>query len=161
MSHCWRVDKQWEDGTRIIYHELARVVNLPKADLEAKHQIVWACSELLAMLLFKNESYGNSALEPDMILPVSATPADMIRIRINDKLKRLKMGKKAANEDTEFDLIGYFVLLRIANHNEAMAEEKPPHSASVLESKPALPEEVSEARPAARHNTDMPGRGSD
>ena len=64
------------------------------------------------MLKRKNAAYGNSALDP--IRCFSKTDAaEQLRVRIDDKLSRLMRGNDAG-EDTVLDLIGYLVLLRIA-----------------------------------------------
>lgn len=70
------------------------------------------CDAIKAMLLAKNEAYGNSALDPLRVFS-RADSAEQIRVRIDDKLSRLSRGS-AAGEDTITDLIGYLVLLRIA-----------------------------------------------
>jgi|TARA_R100000482_G_scaffold73868_2_gene28392 hypothetical protein len=67
------------------------------------------------LLLEKNASYGNSALEPINAFS-KASSADSIRIRIDDKINRMIRGNmKVENEkDTILDLMGYLVLLSIA-----------------------------------------------
>lgn len=79
---------------------------------EVRKAIGEVCDELRALLLRKNESYGNSALEPVRIFS-KADPVEQLRVRIDDKLSRLAKGDDAG-EDTEFDLLGYLVLLRAA-----------------------------------------------
>lgn len=69
------------------------------------------------MLVSKNAAYGNSALDPVRIFS-SASPIEQLHVRIDDKLSRLKRGR-AAGEDTIRDLIGYLVLLRIAEKAQA------------------------------------------
>ena len=64
------------------------------------------------MLKRKNAAYGNSALDPIRCFS-KADAAEQLRVRIDDKLSRLMRGKNAG-EDTVLDLIGYLVLLRIA-----------------------------------------------
>jgi DNA-binding XRE family transcriptional regulator len=64
------------------------------------------------LLIAKNAAYGNSALDPVRIYS-RANPAEQIRVRIDDKLSRLARGH-AAGEDVTLDLLGYLVLLRIA-----------------------------------------------
>lgn len=64
------------------------------------------------MLIEKNKSYGNSALEPVRIFS-KADSIEQICVRIDDKLSRIKNGCKFANEDTINDLIGYLFLLKI------------------------------------------------
>jgi len=65
------------------------------------------------MLIEKNKSYGNAAFEPIHIFSrVSAI--SQIEVRIDDKLNRLAKGAEFQGDDTELDLIGYLILLRIA-----------------------------------------------
>lgn len=70
------------------------------------------------MLIEKNKSYGNSALEPVRIFS-KAESIEQICVRIDDKLSRIKNGCNFANEDTINDLIGYLFLLKIklGEHN--------------------------------------------
>jgi hypothetical protein len=70
------------------------------------------CDRLKDLLLAKNASYGNSALDPVRIFS-KADPVEQIRVRIDDKLSRLARGNDAG-EDVETDLAGYLVLLRVA-----------------------------------------------
>jgi len=70
------------------------------------------CDAIRDMLLAKNAAYGDSALDPVRIFATS-DPVEQIRVRIDDKLSRLSRGA-AAGEDVVRDLIGYLVLLRIA-----------------------------------------------
>lgn len=82
------------------------------------------CDAVKALLVKKNREYGNSAFEP---LPVFSdlSAIDKLRVRIDDKLKRimtvrrLKAGPEVL-EDTELDLIGYLVLLRVARKTGAL-----------------------------------------
>jgi hypothetical protein len=64
------------------------------------------------MLIEKNAAYGNSALDPLRVFSTAAA-AEQIRVRIDDKLSRLARGS-AAGEDVILDLIGYLILLRMA-----------------------------------------------
>lgn len=63
-------------------------------------------------LVTKNKAYGDSALNPVRIFS-KADPTEQLRVRVDDKLSRLARGEDAG-EDTVLDLIGYLVLLRIA-----------------------------------------------
>ena len=63
-------------------------------------------------LIEKNIAYGDSALNPLRVLS-KASAEEQLRVRIDDKLSRLARGSDAG-EDTIKDLIGYLVLLRIA-----------------------------------------------
>lgn len=75
-------------------------------------------ADVLAMLLAKNASYGDSALDPVRIFS-RAPIEEQIRVRIDDKLSRLARGTGAETEDVEGDLLGYLVLLRIARARAA------------------------------------------
>ena len=72
-------------------------------------------SDLEELLVSKNKKYGNSALEPKRIFS-SANPTEQIKVRIDDKLSRMSAGTND-NEDTVQDLMGYLVLLKIAEGN--------------------------------------------
>lgn len=76
------------------------------------------CDGIKALLVAKNEAYGNSALEPMRIFS-KAEPDEQIRVRLDDKLSRLARGS-AAGEDVELDLLGYVVLLRVARAMKAL-----------------------------------------
>jgi hypothetical protein len=71
------------------------------------------CDNLKAMLLEKNVSYGNSALEPLRIFS-KTDPLEQLNVRIDDKLSRIARGHEYAGDDTELDLLGYLVLRRVA-----------------------------------------------
>jgi hypothetical protein len=71
------------------------------------------CDEIKELLLRKNAAYGDSALNPLRVLS-DLDAAAGLRVRIDDKLSRLKRGDGSGDEDTIADLIGYLVLLRIA-----------------------------------------------
>lgn len=65
------------------------------------------------LLKSKNKAYGNSALDPVRTFSKADASAG-IRLRIDDKLSRLQRGTDFEDEDTVLDLMGYLVLLRIA-----------------------------------------------
>jgi hypothetical protein len=68
-------------------------------------------SEVYELLLEKNRKYGDSALNPIRVFS-KADPTEQLRVRIDDKLKRQATGD--TTEDLVLDLLGYLVLLRIA-----------------------------------------------
>jgi hypothetical protein len=74
------------------------------------------CDDLKQMLLEKNKAYGNSALDPVRIFS-RASKVEQILVRIDDKLSRLSRGA-TAGEDVVRDLLGYLILLRIAQKQE-------------------------------------------
>ncbi len=69
--------------------------------------------DVAEMLIAKNRSYGNSATSPLRIFSRSDR-TEQIRVRIDDKLSRMARGNGSLGEDTVLDLIGYLVLLRVA-----------------------------------------------
>ena len=75
------------------------------------------CNAIRQMLQEKNSAYGNSAMDPVRMFS-KANPAEQLRVRIDDKISRLARGN-AAGEDVILDLIGYLVLLRIAERGAA------------------------------------------
>ena len=81
---------------------------------ESQIKIARVCDDIKALLLEKNAKYGDSALKPLRIMS-QASPVEQILVRIDDKLNRIKQGNILEDdEDVVSDLIGYFVLLKIA-----------------------------------------------
>lgn len=79
--------------------------------------VTYVLSEITNMLIDKNRKYGNSALEPVRIFS-KADSIEQIKVRIDDKLSRLKNQQTDEDEDVIDDLIGYLILLKIAKRNE-------------------------------------------
>jgi hypothetical protein len=79
---------------------------------EFRESLGLVLEEIEQILLSKNAAYGNSALDPVRVFS-QASPEEQIRVRIDDKLSRLSRGSDSG-EDTELDLLGYLILLRIA-----------------------------------------------
>jgi hypothetical protein len=78
---------------------------------------IWsACHEIAHMLIEKNISYGNSALEPTRIFS-TADSTEQLKVRIDDKLNRVKNNQGFAGDNDIDDLIGYLVLYKIARAN--------------------------------------------
>ena len=74
-------------------------------------------NNITKMLIEKNRKYGNSALEPQRIFS-KASAAEQIKVRIDDKLSRMKNQQNDEDEDVISDLIGYLILLKIAKEGE-------------------------------------------
>ena len=72
-----------------------------------------ALDDMRALLIAKNKAYGNSALDPVRVF-ASSDAAEQIRVRLDDKISRLVRGHRFADENTAVDLLGYLILLRIA-----------------------------------------------
>ena len=71
------------------------------------------CKGVFHMLVEKNRKYGNSALNPVRIFSKADTKEQLF-VRCDDKLSRIKRGTED-NEDTIVDLIGYLILIKIAD----------------------------------------------
>ena len=78
-------------------------------------EIAQVCDRVKELLLQKNAKYGDSALDPVRIMSKSHN-IEQICVRIDDKLSRIKSGAGllATDEDVVLDLIGYFILLKVA-----------------------------------------------
>lgn len=83
--------------------------------LETEIHIRMICQKLEALLVKKNQKYGDSALNPIRIFS-KADSIEQILVRIDDKLNRILQGAGllATDEDVIMDLMGYLVLLKIA-----------------------------------------------
>lgn len=87
--------------------------------MNTREKIKKRCRDLQDLLLQKNAKYGNSALDPVQIFSSAGAVAG-IKVRIDDKLKRIKnAGLVDSTEDTLQDLAGYLILLMIAKENES------------------------------------------
>lgn len=73
--------------------------------------------EIGRMLITKNRAYGNSALNPVNVFS-KADRTEQIRVRIDDKLNRIRNGHEYPGDDTVNDLIGYLVLYKMAGESE-------------------------------------------
>lgn len=86
---------------------------------DTQKMIADECDQIKQLLLSKNKKYGDSALNPTRIFS-KATTIEQIFVRIDDKLSRISKGAGliATDEDVVKDLIGYLVLLRIAQKQD-------------------------------------------
>ena len=78
-----------------------------------QREIVETCDGISALLLEKNRKYGDSALNPIRIFS-NADSVEQLKVRIDDKLSRIRNTQHDEDEDVIDDLIGYLVLLKIA-----------------------------------------------
>lgn len=97
MRHCS------ECGTVDFFNPLENVQQL----------IAEQCDEVKELLLKKNRDYGNSFAEAEETFGQGISLEQALNVRIGDKLKRMRTGVNAINEDTELDLIGYLYLKRV------------------------------------------------
>lgn len=86
-----------------------------------QEHIKWICDEIRSMLIAKNESYGDSALDPVRIFSRSDTK-EQLAVRIDDKLSRVARGHEYVGDNDLDDLIGYLILMKVARFRERHAE---------------------------------------
>lgn len=84
--------------------------------------IAETCDSIKELLLEKNRKYGDSALNPVRVFSKSDS-IEQIRVRIDDKLSRLRNQQQDEDEDVINDLIGYLVLLKVAQMHQRRIEE--------------------------------------
>jgi len=82
-------------------------------DLDTIEEVKYILNEIYKMLDEKNKAYGDSALNPIRLFS-RANAQEALRVRIDDKLSRIKNQNLNDNEDSIADLIGYLVLLKVA-----------------------------------------------
>ena len=75
--------------------------------------IAAVCDELKELLLDKNRKYGDSALNPVRIFSKAST-LEQLKVRMDDKLSRLRNAQDDDDEDPTTDLIGYLILYKVA-----------------------------------------------
>jgi hypothetical protein len=91
-------------------------LQLIATDAPSGQKIITQCLEIAGMLIEKNISYGDSALSPIRIFS-QADNQEQIKIRIDDKINRIKNGSGFAGDNDIDDMIGYLILLKIAKAN--------------------------------------------
>jgi hypothetical protein len=78
---------------------------------------IWsACHEIAQLLIEKNISYGDSALNPARIFS-QAGATEQLKVRIDDKLNRVMNNQGYAGDNDIDDLIGYLILYKIASQD--------------------------------------------
>jgi hypothetical protein len=125
MTHdefCSEVDKAIERISDRL-HTTGALLTIIRGEVPKDAALSWLLahgadlSACAAMLKSKNRAYGNSALDPVHIFSHLDERAGLL-VRIDDKLSRLARGSDAG-EDTRADLLGYLVMLEIADARRA------------------------------------------
>lgn len=80
---------------------------------QSQIDIATTCDDLKKLLLNKNRKYGDAALSPLRVFS-KADAVEQIKVRLDDKLSRLANQQNDEDEDVLQDLLGYLVLLTIA-----------------------------------------------
>ena len=85
-------------------------------DKDTPALITQECDRIKVLLLEKNRHYGDSAFHPVKVFS-QASVTERLRDRADDKIKRIMQGNPDDPEmqDSIDDLIGYLILLNIAN----------------------------------------------
>lgn len=86
---------------------------------QGQAEICIICDEIKELLLTKNRKYGDSALNPVRVFS-KASPLEQLKVRIDDKLSRLKNAQDDEDEDVVTDLIGYLVLYKVAESRNTL-----------------------------------------
>lgn len=90
------------------------VENTTIANCEFRNEIRKVNLQIEQMLVAKNKSYGDAALNPVRIFSKAGTE-EQLRVRIDDKLSRFARGSEYPGDNDIDDLIGYLLLLKIYN----------------------------------------------
>lgn len=85
-------------------------------DAPSGNPILNSALEIAEMLIKKNISYGNSALNPVRIFS-KANTTEQLMVRLDDKLSRIKNYESFPGDNDIDDMIGYLVLYKIAKSN--------------------------------------------
>lgn len=89
---------------------------------QTQTDIACVCDDLKELLLEKNRKYGDSALNPVRIFSKAST-LEQLKVRMDDKLSRLRNAADDEDEDPTTDLIGYLVLYKVALMQQRRANE--------------------------------------
>jgi hypothetical protein len=81
--------------------------------MTTQQTIANVCDNIKSMLIEKNKSYGDSALDPIRVFS-KASSDEQIKIRIDDKLSRISRGSEFYGDNDLDDLIGYLILLKVS-----------------------------------------------
>jgi hypothetical protein len=81
--------------------------------VKTEEDIKRVCQEVTDLLIFKNRSYGDSALHPSRIFSKTDN-VEQLLVRIDDKLSRIQNGHDWPGDNEIDDLLGYLILLKIA-----------------------------------------------
>ena len=89
---------------------------------QSQADICHVCNEIREMLLEKNRKYGDAALNPVRIFS-KANTVEQLKVRMDDKLSRLRNAQDDEDEDVVSDLIGYLVLFKVAQLQQRRVDE--------------------------------------
>jgi len=89
---------------------------------QSQADIFSVCNGIKDLLLEKNRKYGDAALNPVRIFS-KANTVEQLKVRMDDKLSRLRNAQDDEDEDVVSDLIGYLVLFKVAQLQQRRVDE--------------------------------------
>lgn len=81
------------------------------------NDVVAVLNDVRDMLIEKNRKYGDAALNPQRTF-ATASAVELINVRLDDKLSRIRNRQSDEDEDPFKDILGYLVLREIAIRRE-------------------------------------------
>ena len=78
----------------------------------SQKKIIEVCDSMKDLLLYKNQKYGDSALNPNNVF-YKGDSTNSIKIRLDDKIGRVRNCEETRINDVA-DIIGYCVLLLVS-----------------------------------------------
>lgn len=91
---------------------LHKCENKNKSFTDSQKKIAAVCDSVKDLLLYKNEKYGDSALNPNNVF-YKGDSVNSIKIRLDDKIGRVKNSQETRINDVA-DVVGYCVLLLVS-----------------------------------------------
>ena len=79
---------------------------------QSQKKIIDVCDNMKSLLLYKNQKYGDSALNPNNIF-YKGDSANSIKIRLDDKIGRVRNNDETKVNDVA-DIVGYCILLLVS-----------------------------------------------
>ena len=89
---------------------------------QSQTDIATICDQIKELLLDKNRKYGDAALNPVRIFS-KANTVEQLKVRMDDKLSRLRNAQDDEDEDVVSDLLGYLVLFKVAQLQQRRVDE--------------------------------------
>ena len=79
---------------------------------QSQKKIIEVCDSMKDLLLYKNQKYGDSALNPNNIF-YKGDSTNSIKIRLDDKIGRVRNNDETKVNDVA-DIVGYCILLLVS-----------------------------------------------
>lgn len=98
-------NERWESSDGVSWEQT-------KGLSKSQESIMEICDSMKDLLLYKNQKYGDSALNPNNIF-YKGDSTNSIKIRLDDKIGRIKNCEQTRINDVA-DVIGYCTLLLIS-----------------------------------------------